>query len=84
MGSRKFGPHQLYGVEETVNAVSDALTQTGLEVGEIADEQHYDGTPLKDMSGVLDRLLDARAELESAIGMLRAYEIYRTAQKVGA
>jgi len=82
--TRKFGPTQLYAVEEIVNAVSDALTNIGFDVGVAADEQHYDGAALADMSGAVDRLLDARTELESAISIARAYEINRTFREVTA
>jgi hypothetical protein len=82
--TRKFGPEQLYRVEEIVNAVSDALTGVGFDVGEAADDQHYEGATLADMSGVVDRLLEARTELESAIGLARAYEMHRTFKGVPA
>jgi hypothetical protein len=84
MGSRKFGPNQLYAVEEIVNSVADVLVNVGFQTGVAADEQHYDGHGLADMSGVVDRLLEARTELEAAIGLARAYEIHRTAQQVTA
>jgi hypothetical protein len=82
--ARTFGPTQLYAVEEIVNAVADALIHVGFRVGEVADEQHYDGTPLVDMSGIVDRLLEARTELESAIGLARAYELHRVALTASA
>jgi hypothetical protein len=82
--ARKFGPTQLYAVEEIVNAVADALVHIGFEVGEAADEQNWEGKALDDMSGVMDRLLDAERQLASAIGLARAYEMHRTAQEVQA
>jgi hypothetical protein len=78
----KFGPAQLYAVEETVNQISDTLVNVGFEVGECADEQNWDGKALDDMSGVMDRLQDCERQLESAIGLLRAYEMHRTSLRV--
>ena len=84
MRSRKFGPAQLYGIEEIVDAVADVLVNVGFDAGVAADEQHYDRKGLADMSGVVDRLLEARTELDHAIGLARAYEIHRTSQQVTA
>ena len=81
---RKFGPSQLYAVEETVNQIADVLVHVGFEVGEEADEQNWDGKALADMSGVLDRMLDAERQLASAIGLVRAYEMFREAREVSA
>jgi hypothetical protein len=78
---KKFGPTQLYAVEETVNQIADVLVHAGFEVGESADEQNWDGKGIDDMSGVLDRLVDCVRDLESAVGLLRAYEIHRKAQQ---
>jgi hypothetical protein len=80
----KFGPNQLYAVEETVNDIADALVHIGFEVGESADEQNWDGKALDDMSGVLDRALDAERKMAHAVGLLRAYEMHRQAQAVRA
>lgn len=81
---RKFGPSQLYAVEETVNQIADTLVHVGFEVGEEADEQNWDGKALADMSGVLDRMLEAERDLARAVGLVRAYEIFRQAQGVSA
>jgi hypothetical protein len=82
--AKTFGVTQLYAVEETVNEVADALIHIGFVVGEHADEQNWDGTPMKDLSGALDRLLTAERGLASAIGLLRAYEMHRQARAVSA
>ena len=79
-----FAAGQLYRVEETVNALADALIHVGFEVGEEADEQNWDGKALADMSGVYERLCDGQRELESALGLVRAYEMFRKAQAVAA
>lgn len=80
--AKRFGPTQLYAVEQIVNDVADVLVHAGFEVGESADEQNWDGKGMDDMSGVVDRLLDAHRDLEHAIGLARAYEIHRTSQAV--
>lgn len=77
-----FAARQLYLVEDTVNAVADALIHIGFEVGEVADEQNWDGTPMTDQSGVLDRLQDAERQLARAVGLIRAYEISRKSKAV--
>jgi hypothetical protein len=82
--AKTFGATQLYAVEETVNKVADVLVHVGFEVGEHADEQNWDGTPMADMSGVLDRLQDAERGLARAVGLVRAYEMHRQAQAVSA
>jgi hypothetical protein len=79
--ARKFGPTQLYAVEEIVNEIADQLVHIGFEVGEAADEQNWDGKGMHDMSGIVDRLLEARNEIQHAIGIARAYEIHRISQE---
>jgi len=81
---RKFGTTQLYAVEEIVNAVADTLVNAGFEAGEAADDQQHEGSPLADMSGIVDRLLEARTELDTAIGLAREYEIDRTYREESA
>jgi hypothetical protein len=79
-----FGASQLYAVEETVNEIADGLIHLGFQVGEHADEQNWDGTPMPDMSGVLDRLLTSERQLASAVALVRAYEMHRQSQQLSA
>jgi hypothetical protein len=82
--AKTFGASQLYSVEGIVNEIADVLIHAGFEVGEHADEQNWDGTPMRDMSGVLDRLVGCEHELASAVGLVRAYEMHRQSQAVRA
>ena len=82
--AQKFEARQMYAIEQTVQDVASELAEAGWDVGQYADEYHYDGKPAADLSPIMDRLLDARQQLESAIGLVRAYEIHRNAQEVTA
>jgi hypothetical protein len=82
--TQKFESRQMYAIEQTVQDVASELAEAGWDVGQYADEYHYDGKPAADLSPIMDRLLDARQQLESAIGLVRAYEIHRNAQEVTA
>jgi hypothetical protein len=74
--ANKFGPAQLYAVEETVNQIADTLVHVGFEVGVSADEQNWDGKGMDDMSGVMDRLQDCERELARAVGLIRSYQMH--------
>jgi alpha-L-fucosidase len=78
----KFGPNQLYRAEDIVNEIADALVHAGFEMGVSADEQHWDGKDMGDMSGVLDRLREQEVQMRSAIGLVHAYEIARLSRQV--
>jgi hypothetical protein len=82
--AQKFEARQMYAIEQTVQDVASELAEAGWDVGQYADEYHYDGKPAADLSPIMDRLLDARQQLKSAIGLVRAYEIHRNAQEVTA
>jgi hypothetical protein len=82
--TRTFGAQQMYEVEDIVNAAADVLIHLGFEAGEQADAEHYDGGTLADMSGLVDRLLDVRMQVEQALGLANAYEMYREAREVTA
>jgi hypothetical protein len=82
--AQKFEARQMYAIEQTVQDVASELAEAGWDVGQYADEYHYDGKPAADLSQIMDRLLDARQQLESAIGLVRSYEIHRNAQEVTA
>jgi hypothetical protein len=80
--TQKFEARQMYAIEQTVQNVASELAEAGWDVGQYADEYHYDGKPAADLSPIMDRLLDARRKLESAIGLARAYEIHRNSKRV--
>ena len=74
---KKFGPNQLYICEETANEVADALVHLGFEFGEAADEQHYDGKAMQDMSVQRKQVKELQAKLLRIVGLLDAYELVR-------
>jgi hypothetical protein len=79
-----FAARQLYKTEDLVNQIADVLVHVGFEVGEEADKQNWDGKAMADMSGVLERLVEAETNLSMAVGLVRAYELFRQAQAVVA
>ena len=74
----KFGADQLLQVERLILKAGEALSDIGFDVGVESDEQRWEDVLPREMSGMMLRLANVRVDLESAIDLLRAYELWRT------
>lgn len=79
MRGRNVKANNLYAAETTLLQIGNAVHELSLEVGVAGDGIHFDGERPKEMGAALDRVLKVKVMAERVEGLLRAYEMMRTA-----
>lgn len=74
---RSFASKQLIEAETELAFVGKHADYLSFELGEHADEMHFDGVAARDLSEqALETIKDLKAALGRAEGLVRAYSIY--------
>lgn len=74
---RKFLSSQLIEVETSLASVGHRADSLGFDIGDHADEIHWDNVTARDVSEWLSDVTRMRVDLERVEGLLKAYEIHR-------
>jgi hypothetical protein len=77
--ARRFLAHQLAEVETELAACAKFADRLGLEIGEHSDEIHWDGAAAQPAEGWMKEVRALQWRLDRAEGLLRAYNIFLTA-----
>ena len=81
MSVRGFLSHQLLEVEAELVAASKEADLLGLDIGEHADEIHWDKTLASDATEWIKKAAVTRHRLDRVEGLLRAYNLHLNANR---
>ncbi|HEY7823288.1 MAG TPA: hypothetical protein VIG24_10655 [Acidimicrobiia bacterium] len=82
MRGRTQKAHQLYEAESRLIELGNAADALAMEIGVAGDSIHFDGSEPTPMRETLESVERLRALVESAVGLLRAYEMMRVPGQV--
>lgn len=78
---RRFLSHQLIEAELELSKTGRMADELGFELGEMADEIHFDGAAARPAEEALITIRELKRSLERAEGLVRAYQLGYLAEK---